>query len=170
MKLSICRQNFTNRKWVSQPSNTTFASQLVPPSPDVSQTDLDYYLADFTLSTDTAKGVLALQKLAEEHHCGANLTVEPYEGLRKVRPLVVTTTVATRHDATLGIKIVFARFTCILLICFTNLVRLQQSAPHCVYSCRPVSGYLRAVHTCIHVPAHRRRHAAFWRRKSWFAT
>lgn len=56
----------------------------------MSQTDLDSYLADFTLSTDTAKGVLALQKLAEEHHCGANLTVEPYEGLRKVRLLLAS--------------------------------------------------------------------------------
>lgn len=48
------------------------------------QTELASYLADFTLATDTAAGALALQKLAEEHHCGATLTVEPYEGLRKV--------------------------------------------------------------------------------------
>lgn len=59
--------------------------------PVVRQTDLDSYLADFTLSTDTAKGVLALQRLAEEHHCGANLTVEPYEGLRKVQQLQIVT-------------------------------------------------------------------------------
>lgn len=50
-----------------------------------SQTELASYLGDFTLETDTAAGALALQKLAEEHHCGATLTVEPYEGLRKVR-------------------------------------------------------------------------------------
>lgn len=51
----------------------------------VRQTDYVSYLADFTLATDTAAGALALQRLAEEHHCGATLTVEPYEGLRKVR-------------------------------------------------------------------------------------
>lgn len=49
------------------------------------QTELASYLADFTLGTDTAAGALALQKLAEEHHCGATLTVEPYKGLRKVQ-------------------------------------------------------------------------------------
>lgn len=48
------------------------------------QTELASYLADFTLGTDTAAGALALQMLAEEHHCGATLTVEPYKGLRKV--------------------------------------------------------------------------------------
>lgn len=47
--------------------------------------ELASYLADFTLGTDTTAGALALQKLAEAHHCGATLTVEPYEGLRKVR-------------------------------------------------------------------------------------
>ncbi|CAM9117146.1 unnamed protein product [Ectocarpus sp. 8 AP-2014] len=55
-------------------------SLLVDPE---NETELASYLADFTLATDTAAGALALQKLAEEHHCGATLTVEPYEGLRK---------------------------------------------------------------------------------------
>eukprot|EP00903_Cladosiphon_okamuranus_P022872 g21064.t1 len=53
---------------------------LVAPA---NETELVSYLADFTLGTDTAAGALALQKLAEEHHCGAILTVEPYKGLRK---------------------------------------------------------------------------------------
>lgn len=51
----------------------------------VNQTEVASYLGDFTLATDTAAGALALQKLAEQHHCGATLTVAPYEGLRKVR-------------------------------------------------------------------------------------
>lgn len=49
------------------------------------QTELASYLGDFSLSTDTAAGALALQKLSEDHHCGATLTVQPYKGLRKVR-------------------------------------------------------------------------------------
>lgn len=48
------------------------------------QTELASYMGDFSLSTDTAAGALALQKLSEDHHCGATLTVQPYKGLRKV--------------------------------------------------------------------------------------
>lgn len=49
-----------------------------------SKTELASYLGDFSIATDTAAGALAVQKLAEEHHCGATITCTPYEGLRKV--------------------------------------------------------------------------------------
>ncbi|CAN0024749.1 unnamed protein product [Scytosiphon promiscuus] len=63
--------------YAASPSDMTL---LVDPA---NETEYASYLADFTLATDTAAGALALQRLAEEHHCGATLTVEPYEGLRK---------------------------------------------------------------------------------------
>lgn len=68
---------------------------------DARQTELASYLADFTLATDTAAGALALQNLAEEHHCGATLTVEPYEGLRKVRQRAMTIIRLVLFDNTL---------------------------------------------------------------------
>ncbi|CAM9180188.1 unnamed protein product, partial [Hapterophycus canaliculatus] len=70
-------------------ADTELASYAASPS-DMSllvdpakETDYASYLADFTLATDTAAGALALQRLAEEHHCATTITVEPYEGLRK---------------------------------------------------------------------------------------
>lgn len=51
---------------------------------EVTQTELATYLGDFNIATDTAAGALAVQKLAEEHHCGATITIAPYEGVRKV--------------------------------------------------------------------------------------
>lgn len=49
----------------------------------VRQTELASYLGDFNIATDTAAGALAVQKLAEEHHCGATIKFAPYEGLKK---------------------------------------------------------------------------------------
>ncbi|CAM9094825.1 unnamed protein product [Laminaria digitata] len=83
-------------------SYAAFSDELVLLVDPAQETDLDSYLADFTLSTDTAKGVLALQKLAEEHHCGANLTVEPYEGLRKDVSARRVAAAVARHVQQLG--------------------------------------------------------------------
>ncbi|CAM9264609.1 unnamed protein product [Sphacelaria rigidula] len=67
-------------------SYTSFANDLlllVDSASEASKAEPSSYLADFNIATDTAAGALSVQKLAEEHHCGATIACTPYEGLRK---------------------------------------------------------------------------------------